>query len=161
MQGRRIWLAGGMGLALGLVTLWGWHRGGTAAELLPEPERTASAAARPAPAAVNTPVSSAAPGQIVMKYDANTYVRTRPLRDPFQLPGEGAAGHTQAAGVALDRPVLQGILILGGDRRAMVETGGRTATLKVGEQTGLWTVMEIAEKQVVLSGPTGQTVLSL
>ena len=58
-------------------------------------------------------------------------------------------------------PVLQGILILGADRRAMVLTDGQTKTVKEGEQVGAWTVTGIAEKQVVLSGPAGQKTLTL
>lgn len=152
-RSRKIWAAGAAGAACFLLSLWGIWRGGTAADVFPE------RAPPTMPAVQDRFLAANETGRPVLRYDANTYIRTRPLRDPFRLPEEGTAPVT--GGFSADRPRLQGVLILGEDRRAMVETGGRTATVKVGEQVGLWTVMEIAEKRIVLSGPAGQAVLSL
>lgn len=157
---KRLWTAGGLGLAMLLLSLWGVFRGGTAAELLPETPTEAPAV--PAEPAQET-------GRIVRKYDANKYIRTKPLRDPFRLPEEGAGQPAPAAASGEDAavsspaavPVLQGILILGEDRRAMIADKGQTKTVRTGEQVGQWTVADITGKQVVLSGPGGQTVLSL
>ena len=155
-----------MGICGIALSLWGVFRGGTAAELLPE-ERPAPAAAVPAEPAEE------APGGIVMKYDANKYIRTKPLQDPFHvempLPeagkGKGKAPPADkgiaAPAAAPAAPVLQGVLALGSDRRAMVSFGGETKTLRTGEQVGIWTVTKIAEKQIVLSGPAGEITLSL
>lgn len=166
-QRRRIGMAAGLGLALLALSLWGTFRGGTAAELLPEET--------PAPA-VETEAAPLSPetGGIVMKYDAARYVRTEPLRDPFHLevltaeetpaavPRTGASGRKeQAAQPEAERPVLKGVLILGDDRRAMMAYGGQTLTVKTGEQVGQWTVSDIEERQVVLSGAAGQAVLTL
>lgn len=158
---KRLWAAGGLGLAMLLLSLWGVFRGGTAAKLLPE-------APPEAPPASVEPAQET--GRIVRKYDANKYIRTKPLRDPFRLPGEtgekpppaadGGAGAEGSGGPA-PVPVLQGILILGEDRRAMISDNGQTKTVRTGEQVGQWTVADITGKQVVLSGPGGQTVLSL
>lgn len=165
---RQIGIAVGLGICGIALSLWGVFRGGTAAELLPE-EQPAPAAAVPAEPAEE------APGGIVMKYDANKYIRTKPLQDPFHvempLPeaGKGKAkappadkgSAAPAAAPAPAAPVLQGVLALGSDRRAMVSFGGETKTLCTGEQVGTWTVTEIAEKQIVLSGPAGEITLSL
>lgn len=157
---KRLWMAGGLGLAMLLLSLWGVFRGGTAAKLLPEePPEAPPASAEPAEEA----------GRIVRKYDANKYIRTKPLRDPFRLPEEGmgkpapaaAGGESTAVSSPAAVPVLQGILILGEDRRAMIADKGQTRTVRTGEQVGQWTVADITGKQVVLSGPGGQTVLSL
>lgn len=158
-------MAAGLGLVLLALSLWGTFRGGTAAELLPEET--------PAPAVEAAPLSPET-GGIVMKYDAARYVRTEPLRDPFHLeapaaeetpasvPRAGASGQKeQAAQPEAERPVLKGVLILGDDRRAMMAYGGQTLTVKTGEQVGQWTVSDIEERQVVLSGAAGQAVLTL
>lgn len=164
-QRKRIAVIGGAGAALLALSLWGFLRAGTAAELLPEP--------KPAQKPASAEAARAPEQGIVMKYDANQYIRTKPLQDPFRLnPAEGtvrpaspetpksAASETVKAETA-DRPVLQGVIILGDDRRALIAAGGGTKTVKVGEQVGQWTVKEISGKQVVLSGPGGETVLSL
>lgn len=157
-MGRRKGLLLGACAAAALF-LWGLFRGGTAAELLPEkpPE--------PVPEKKEIPPE---PQRITMKYDANRYIRTKPLSDPFRLdaapaPAEGKPAAAKGASVQAEPavPVLQGILILGADRRAMVLTDGQTKTVKEGEQVGAWTVTGIAEKQVVLSGPAGQKTLTL
>ncbi len=160
VEKKRLWTAGGLGLAMLLLSLWGVFRGGTAAKLLPEE-------APEAPPASAEPAEEA--GRIVRKYDANKYIRTKPLRDPFRLPEEGAGqtapaaagGEGEAVSSPAAVPVLQGILILGEDRRAMIADKGQTRTVRTGEQVGQWTVADITGKQVVLSGPGGQTVLSL
>lgn len=161
-QRKRIAVIGGAGAALLALSLWGFLRAGTAAELLPEP--------KPAQKPASAEAARAPERGIVMKYDANQYIRTKPLQDPFRLnPAEGTARpappetpkSAASETVKADRPVLQGVLILGDDRRALIAAGGGTKTVKVGEQVGQWTVKEISGKQVVLSGPGGETVLSL
>lgn len=161
VEKKRLWTAGGLGLAMLLLSLWGVFRGGTAAELLPEtPPEAPDVTAEPAQET----------GRIVRKYDANKYIRTKPLRDPFRLPAEAGEkpAPTAAGGTGMDDaesppsvPVLQGVLILGEDRRAMIADNGETKTVRTGEQVGQWTVADITGKQVVLSGPGGQTVLTL
>lgn len=160
-------MVAGLGLALLALSLWGTFRGGTAAELLPEETPVPAVEEEAAPLSPET-------GGIVMKYDAARYVRTEPLRDPFHLeaptaeetpaavPRTGASGQKgQAAQPEAEPPVLKGVLILGDDRRAMLAYGGQTLTVKTGEQVGQWTVSDIEKQQVVLSGASGQAVLTL
>lgn len=166
MERKRVWILSGASLGIVLLFLWGTFRGGTAAEIVPE-------TVKEVPASV--PLESEPQDGAAQKYDASTSLRDRPLRDPFRLaaPMEAKKSETmttpQPSAPALPRaenpvplrPLLRGTLVLGDDRRAMIDFGGQTVTVKEGEQVGTWQVTAISQRKVVLSGPAGDEVLSL
>lgn len=95
-------------------------------------------------------------------FRGGTAAELLPEEKPAAVLLAGASGQKkQAAQPEAERPVLKGVLILGDDRRAMLACGGQTLTVKKGEQVGQWTVSDIEERQVVLSGAAGQAVLTL
>jgi len=96
------------------------------------------------------------------KYDAALYRRSTPIRDPFHMEGiarvraeQERVGQAplpgQIAASAPETVSLKGVMIYGSDRVAMIETGGRTETYRVGEGTGTWRVADIQAESVTLS----------
>ncbi len=169
MERKRIWILSGASLGIVLLFLWGTFRGGTAAEIVPEPVKERPAASM----SLDEEAEGAA-----QKYDAASSLRDRPLRDPFRLAvpkensGEGygmpqtsLTGPGSTAPIpeapAVAAPILRGTMVLGTDRRAVIDFGGQTVTVKEGEQVGTWQVMAVSQKKVVLTGPSGDEVLSL
>lgn len=169
MERKRIWIAGAAALGLTALFLWGLFGGGTAAELVPEPSKPVSPVEMP---------EETAPEEGQQKYNAAAFRRSEPLRDPFRLaqPAESErplelvppvpkawSGQDLAKpkAAAPSKPVLRGTFVSGEDRRAVLEYGGRAVTVKEGEQVGTWQVTAISRKKAVLSGPSGDEVLSL
>ena len=163
-----------LGLALvALLILWGSLGMGTASKLFPEkpkamPSVTASEGASS---------SSMLPQEESRRvYDASSYIRGKPLADPFHM--EAMTEKTmpvETAGVSLpssagsakekrsyasDVPRLMGVMSFGSEKRAVIEVHGVTYTVKEGEQAGLWNVSSIQGKTVTLAGASGVFTLS-
>lgn len=171
MKRQWMWTAGALGAAGLLLSLWGFLGGGTAAEHFPTAPKKAKqeTAASAAPAAEAPAAEKASPQ---LKYDvSNRPIRTKPLPDPFRLPEEAAeskagkaaspAGKKAAAPAPAAEPVLLGIMLLGSDKRAVIEAAGETRSVTEGEKVGSWQVMEIREKSVILSGASGAKQLTI
>lgn len=181
MEGRKKW-ALPLGLAsVVLLILWGALGVGTASKLFPEkpkamPSVTASEGASS---------SSALPQEESRRvYDASSYVRGKPLADPFHIeamtekaiPVETAGASLPAvaprmthssAGTAKenrpyasDVPRLMGVMSFGSEKRAVIEVHGVTYTVKEGEQAGLWNVSSIQGKTVILASASGVLTIS-
>lgn len=167
MKRQWMWTAGALGAAGLLLSLWGFLGGGTAAEHFPSAPKKAKqeTAASVAPAA-EAPAAEKASTQL--KYDvSNRPIRTKPLPDPFRLPEEAAESKAGRAAspagkkAAAAEPVLLGIMLLGSDKRAVIEAAGETRSVTEGEKVGSWQVMEIREKSVILSGASGAKQLTI
>lgn len=78
----------------------------------------------------------------------------RPLFSPDRRPAPDAAG----AGLS-GPPRLTGIMITPGGRSAIFAAGERQLVVQLGGAIGAFTVQEIAEQQVLLSGPGGPLML--
>ncbi len=168
---RKVWMAAGAAAFLLAFSLWSFSNGWKAAEAVPEK--------RPVP-------EEAVPGaggeelEGTRRYDSGGYARKAPLLDPFQTEAaeqprqerkesRPAGGERKPEGTAREGtektgesgPVLQGIIAAGARKRAIIRWDGKTHIAGEGEQVGLWTVKAIQGKQVVLAGPSGETVLSL
>lgn len=169
MKRQWMWTAGALGAAGLLLSLWGFLGGGTAAEHFPTaPKKTKQETAASVSSPAEAPAAEKASTQL--KYDvSNRPIRTKPLPDPFRLPEEAAeskagraaspAGKKAAAPAA--EPVLLGIMLLGSDKRAVIEAAGETRSVTEGEKVGSWQVMEIGEKSVILSGASGAKQLTI
>lgn len=170
MAGRRVWFAAGGAIGAAALLFWGLFPWGRAADVVP------STAVVPvsAPAEENFSVD----GGGTQKYAAGRAARSQPLRDPFRVrmpkpeenpPPLSAAREKVVPETGRRAPdagpagaaVLRGTLILGGDRRAVIEWNRQVVTVREGEQVGPWQVTAITRKEVTLSGPGGATVLSL
>lgn len=171
-----------LGLALVvLLILWGSLGMGTASKLFPEKPK----AMPPVTASEGASSSSMLPPEESHRiYDASSYIRGKPLADPFHMEAMmgkgmpvGNAGvslpaslpHTanSSAGSAKEKrshasdvPRLMGVMSFGSEKRAVIETHGVTYTVKEGEQAGLWSVSSIQGKTVTLAGASGVLTLS-
>lgn len=169
MAEKRVWLWAGGALGAALM-LWGLFPWGRAADVVPENVAT-----------VSVPVEAESPEEdaVVQKYQAGRGARSRPLRDPFRIstspepvtassPALSAVGPASGNGrgesitqTSVNQPILRGTLILGEDRRAVIEWNGKVVTVREGEQVGPWQVTAITRKEAILAGPGMETVLSL
>lgn len=180
MEARKKW-ALPLGLTgVVLLILWGALGVGTASKLFPEKPKAAP------PVTVSTGASSSALPQEESRrvYDASSYIRGKPLADPFHMeamtekpmPSE-TAGVSLAASVpraaissagaakekrtqTSDVPRLMGVMSFGSEKRAVIEVQGVTYTVKEGEQAGLWNVSSIQGKTVTLAGASGVLTIS-
>lgn len=162
--GQRTFLIGAA-LSVLALALWGTLRFGTAAELFPEKKET------PAPAASDELPEPAEEtgGRASLKYDAARYRRAAPLADPFRMEAIAAgkkdvthAEHMAGGNASAESlPILRGTMRGAGGARALLEIDGQQKTVKEGEWAGVWTVVKIGKKNVVLDGPAGERTLSL
>lgn len=171
MAGRRVWFIAGGAVGAAALLFWGLFPWGRAADVVP------GAVATPISiSAEETPVDDRSGTQ---KYAAGRAARSQPLRDPFRVNGPEIAadpkpvsvkstgksqetrGGEAAPEAANGQPILRGTLILGEDKRAVIEWGRQVVTVREGEQVGPWQVTAITRKEVTLLGPSGETVLSL
>lgn len=171
-----------LGLALvALLILWGSLGMGTASKLFPEKPK-----AMPSVTASEGASSFSALSQEESRrvYDASSYVRGKPLADPFhmeamtekEMPVETAGvslpavaprmTHSSAGtakenrSYASDVPHLMGVMSFGSEKRAVIEVHGVTYTVKEGEQAGLWNVSSIQGKTVTLASASGVLTIS-
>ena len=171
-----------LGLALVvLLILWGSLGMGTASKLFPEKPK----AMPPVTASEGASSSSMLPPEESRRiYDASSYIRGKPLADPFHMEAMTEKGMpVENAGVSMpaslprtanpsagsakekrsyapDVPRLMGVMSFGREKRAVIEVHGVTYTVKEGEQAGLWSVSSIQEKTVTLAGASGVLTLS-
>ena len=162
----------------GILSVWGYWGGGTAAGLLPEKNKNIEVSSASGEASDGFSEGSR------KVYDAALHRREGPMKDPFHVAGieavaaeaSSAAGKTHAAplgntapSVKTDSesikqtpllPELKGIIHLGEEKRAIAELGGVVKTLKEGEQIGIWTVSSIREKTVSFSSASGTLEVS-
>ena len=83
----------------------------------------------------------------------------RPLFSPTRRPAPGAAAGVAGGG----RFRLQGVMIAGSARRALIadSTGGKTVDVAEGDSFEGYKVARIERDRVILSAPSGETVLEL
>ena len=165
-------------LFAGLLSLWGTIGVWTAAKVVPESAgktvRAGSDVKSDAPrAGFETKTEKEADDEDLFpeeeanrQYATGQNKRNKPLGDPFRiqkgtLPAAGKSEPGHAQGAVSSLPKLSGIVILGEDRRCILQTGDITQTVRVGEGVGGWTVTEIREKEVVLQGAFGVQSLTL
>ena len=181
MEARKKW-ALPLGLAsVVLLILWGALGVGTASKLFPEKPKAMPSVTAPAGASSS---SALPPEESRRVYDASSYVRGKPLADPFHMeamtekaiPVETAGASLPAvaphmahssAGTAKenrpyasDVPRLMGVMSFGSEKRAVIEVHGVTYTVKEGEQAGLWNVSSIQGKTVTLASASGVLTIS-
>lgn len=181
MEARKKW-ALPLGLAsVVLLILWGALGVGTASKLFPEKPK-----AMPSVTASEGSSSFSALSQEESRrvYDASSYVRGKPLADPFHMeamtekaiPVETAGtslpavaprmAHSSAGAAKENRPYvsdvprLMGVMSFGSEKRAVIEVHGVTYTVKEGEQAGLWNVSSIQGKTVTLASASGVLTIS-
>lgn len=181
MEARKKW-ALPLGLAsVVLLIFWGALGVGTASKLFPEKPK-----AMPSVTASEGSSSFLALSQEESRrvYDASSYVRGKPLADPFHMeamtekaiPVETAGtslpavaprmAHSSAVAAkenrpyASDVPRLMGVMSFGSEKRAVIEVHGVTYTVKEGEQAGLWNVSSIQGKTVTLASASGVLTIS-
>ena len=176
-----------LGLALvALLILWGSLGMGTASKLFPEKTK----AMPPVTGADQTASEGASSSSMLPQeesrrvYDASSYIRGKPLADPFHmeamtekampvetagvsLPSSAPCTANSSAGSAKEKrsyasdvPRLMGVMSFGSEKRAVIEVHGVTYTVKEGEQAGLWNVSSIQGKTVTLAGASGIFTLS-
>ena len=181
MEGRKKW-ALPLGLALVvLLILWGALGVGTASKLFPEKPKAMPSATASEGASSFSALSQEESRRV---YDASSYVRGKPLADPFhmkamtekEMPVETAGGSlpssaprtaNSSAGAAKEKrsyasdvPRLMGVMSFGSEKRAVIEVHGVTYTVKEGEQAGLWDVSSIQGKTVTLASASGVLTIS-
>lgn len=181
MEGRKKW-ALPLGLAsVVLLILWGALGVGTASKLFPEKPKAMPSVTAPAGASSFSALSQEESRRV---YDASSYVRGKPLADPFhmeamtekEMPVETAGvslpasaprmAHSSAGAAkenrpyASDVPRLMGVMSFGSEKRAVIEVHGVTYTVKEGEQAGLWNVSSIQGKTVTLASASGVLTIS-
>lgn len=171
-----------LGLALvALLILWGSLGMGTASKLFPEKTK----AMPPVAASEGASSSSMLPQEESRRvYDASSYIRGKPLADPFHmeamtektmtvetegvsLPSSAPRTANSSAGTAKEKrsyasdvPRLMGVMSFGSEKRAVIEVHGVTYMVKEGEQAGLWNVSSIQGKTVTLAAASGVLTLS-
>lgn len=166
-----------LGLALvALLILWGSLGMGTASKLFPEKPKAMPSVS----ASEGASSSSMLPQEESRRvYDSSSYIRGKPLADPFHmeampvetagvsLPSSAPRTANSSAGsvkekrsYASDVPRLMGVMSFGSEKRAVIEVHGVTYTVKEGEQAGLWNVSSIQGKTVTLAGASGVFTLS-
>ena len=181
MEGRMKW-ALPLGLAsVVLLILWGALGVGTASKLFPEKPKAMPSVTAPAGASSFSALSQEESRRV---YDASSYVREKPLADPFhmeamtekEMPVETAGVSLPAVAprmahssdgaakenrpYASDVPRLMGVMSFGSEKRAVIEVHGVTYTVKEGEQAGLWNVSSIQGKTVTLASASGVLMIS-
>ena len=177
MEGRKKW-ALPLGLAsVVLLILWGALGVGTASKLFPEKPKALPSVTAPAGASSFSALSQEESRRV---YDASSYVRGKPLADPFHMEAmTEKAIPVETAGVSLPRkvnssagtakenrpyasdvPRLMGVMSFGSEKRAVIEVHGVTYTVKEGEQAGLWNVSSIQGKTVILASASGVLTIS-
>lgn len=167
----------------GILSVWGYWGGGTAAGLLPEKNKNIEVSSASGEASDGFSEGRMDGGSRKV-YDAALYRREGPMKDPFHVAGieavaaeaASAAGKTHAAPLGNTAPSvktdsesikqtpllqeLKGIIHFGEEKRAIAELGGVVKTLKEGEQIGIWTVSSIREKTVSFSSASGTLEVS-
>ena len=181
MEARKKW-ALPLGLAaVVLLILWGSLGVGTASKLFPEKPKAMPSVSAPAGASSSSTLPQEESRRV---YDASSYVRGKPLADPFhmeamtekEMPVETAGAslpapatrkaHSSAGAAkekrmyASDVPRLMGVMSFGSETRAVIEVHGVTYTVKEGEQAGLWNVSSIQGKTVTLASASGVLTIS-
>lgn len=181
MEARKKW-ALPLGLAgVVLLILWGALGVGTASKLFPEKPKALPPVTAPAGDSSFSALSQEESRRV---YDASSYVRGKPLADPFhmeamtekEMPVETAGAslpasaprmaHSSAGAAkenrpyASDVPRLMGVMSFGSEKRAVIEVHGVTYTVKEGEQAGLWNVSSIQGKTVTLASASGVLTIS-
>lgn len=168
------WLLVVVLLAAVLLSLWGMVRVWTAAELLPEKSSAAVSVSQTsgvmkAREETGTPAADAIPEleeETAARYAVGRHKRNKALADPFRvravslpasLSASGAPGKASVSSV----PRLCGIVMAGEDRRAILEDDGVAQTWREGEGTAGWTVTEIRETEVHVTGSFGTQILTL
>lgn len=166
-----------LGLALvALLILWGSLGMGTASKLFPEKPKAMPSVS----ASEGASSSSMLPQEESRRvYDASSYIRGKPLADPFHMEAmtmetagvslsssasrtanSSAGSAKEKRSYASDVPRLMGVMSFGSEKRAVIEVHGVTYTVKEGEQAGLWNVSSIQGKTVTLAGASGVFTLS-
>lgn len=181
MEARKKW-ALPLGLAgVVLLILWGALGVGTASKLFPEKPKALPSVTAPAGDSSFSALSQEESRRV---YDASSYVRGKPLADPFHmeamtekempvetagvsLPAVAPRKVNSSAGTAKenrpyasDVPRLMGVMSFGSEKRAVIEVHGVTYTVKEGEQAGLWNVSSIQGKTVTLASASGVLTIS-
>lgn len=171
---KKLWLPVVVLLAAALLSIWGMERVWTAAELLPEQSSKLVSVSKTSAAVkereeTETLTTDAIPEleeETATRYAVGRHKRNKTLADPFRaqviaspVPVSGSNAPTQAAVSSVPR--LCGIVIAGEDRRAILEDGGTTQTWREGEGTAGWTVTEIRETNVRVTGSFGTQILTL
>ena len=181
MEARKKW-ALPLGLAgVVLLILWGALGVGTASKLFPEKPKAMPSVTAPAGASSFSALPQEESRRV---YDASSYVRGKPLADPFhmeamtetEMPVETAGvslpavaprmAHSSTGAAkenrpyASDVPRLMGVMSFGSEKRAVIEVHGVTYTVKEGEQAGLWNVSSIQGKTVTLASASGVLTIS-
>jgi len=128
---------------LGAATLYPW--------LAPMSSRDASGGY------IETPRSTRAIAPLP-PFGSFSAVLDRPLFSPSRRPA--AAENPTGSGLA-GRYQLLGVVSAGGARHALVADGPRRFEIAEGAALDGWTVARIEQDRVLLSSPTGRTVLTL
>lgn len=169
----RKWLIGGS-IASIVFTTWGIFGWGRAMELFPQNENQA-------PVTQEAEGVSEGTGEPKLLYDATTYRRAKPLKDPFQMEGIAKISSEMKEKSASSAPVplresnakkrenakpredlsLQGILSYNGSVKALISTGGETITVGEGESVKSWTITSIKQREVTLARNGETKVLTL
>ncbi len=175
---KKSWLFVVVLLAAALLSFWGMERVWTAAELLPETKspsvsatgvavKTSGGEAMRAEKEKSTEdVLPALEEETAVRYAVGKHKRNKPLSDPFRVEAAALPAISKESGRPAVAPVssvprLCGIVIAGEDRRAIVEDGNMTRTLREGEGTAGWTVTEIRETEVHVTGSFGTQILTI
>jgi hypothetical protein len=119
--------------------------------LLPmrSPPRLRPAAVSPTPVLAKLPPAT-----------AFAAVAARPLFSPSRRPPAAVQGPVAASGL-VERYRLIGVVDAGGEQRALLLDGTRRVRVEVGARLGGFAVSRIEHDRVVLTSPTGETVLPL
>ncbi len=174
---KKSWLFVVVLLAAALLSFWGMERVWTAAELLPETKppsvpatgvavkTSGGEAVRVEKEKSTEDVLPALEEETAVRYAVGKHKRNKPLSDPFRVEAAALPAIPKESGPALapvsSVPRLCGIVIAGEDRRAIVEDGNTTRTLREGEGTAGWTVTEIRETEVHVTGSFGTQILTI
>lgn len=125
-------------------------------ELSPWVRTPRSAGPLPAPAALASPAMVGV--EPVAAYIGQ--VLARPLFTEGRRPP--AAASTPATQARVDKlPRLSGILVMGHDRRAIFESGGKPVVGVVGTQIGAYRIVAIDADRVTVQGPGGAEAMGL
>jgi type II secretory pathway component PulC len=97
-------------------------------------------------------------------------LQTANIKNPFQVPPQYQVRKettpSSPGGVPMPKPVsgipiLCGIIASGPIKMAILELGGNSDTLGIGDTLGGYTIVSITDIQVVLNGPEGRQVLNI
>ncbi len=171
----RNWLIGGSCSAI-VFTIWGIFGWGRAVTLFPQNEKQVAIVQEE-----DLPLGT---GESKLLYDASTYRRAKPLKDPFQMEGiaKVSSERKQGNGTTVLTPIasnekkkeiatsknaspgdlhLQGILSYEGRAKAMISWNGETVTVGEGEGVGSWIITSIKAKEVILKRNGETRILSM